>query len=139
MSAEQAGGIIVWRNRVVLRRTLRGEWVFPKGWIDPGETVEQAALREVREETGVQAEIVQLGGRALVEIEGQAREVVYYLMRVTDSPEWAEHAGVDAASVPVDEVGDMLTFENNRQLWDQMAGEVRRLIRTRRGWSSAGR
>jgi len=139
MPAEQAGGIIVWRDRIVLRRTLRGEWVFPKGWIDPGETVEHAALREVREETGVQAEIVQLGGRALVEVEGRTREVVYYLMRVTDSPEWAEHAGADAASVPIDEVGGMLTFENNRQLWDQLSGEVRRLIRTRRGWSSAGR
>jgi diadenosine hexaphosphate hydrolase (ATP-forming) len=139
MVAQQAGGIIVWRDRVLLRRTLRGEWVFPKGWIDPGETEEQAALREVREETGVRAEIVQIGGRAQVEIEGEPREVVYYLMRVTDSPEWAEHAGADAASFPVDEVSGMLTFENNQELWDKVAGDVRRLIRNRRGWSSTGR
>ena len=60
MGPVQAGGIIVWRDRVVLRRTLLGEWVFPKGWIDPGESLEQTALREVREETGLETEIVEL-------------------------------------------------------------------------------
>jgi len=137
--AVQAGGIIVWRDRIVLRRTARGEWVFPKGWIDPGETAEQTAVREVREETGVRAEIARLAGSAPYEAEGEVRNVVYYLMRVTDSPEWAEHAGIDAASVPYDEVADMLTFDNNRHLWLQVYNEVHRLIRTRRGWALADR
>jgi diadenosine hexaphosphate hydrolase (ATP-forming) len=135
MEAIQAGGIIVWRDRVILRRTLRGEWVFPKGWIDPGETVEQTAVREVREETGVHAEIVSKALTAVYEAEGETRNVAYFLMRVTDSPEWAEHAGIDAAAFPVGEVGDVLTFENNRQLWGKVSGEVRQLIRNRRGWS----
>jgi 8-oxo-dGTP pyrophosphatase MutT (NUDIX family) len=34
------------------------KWVFPKGLIDPGETIDQTALREVREETGIEAEII---------------------------------------------------------------------------------
>ena len=137
--AVQAGGIIVWRDRVVLRRTAPGEWVFPKGWIDPGETAEQTALREVREETGLRAEIVQLAGSAAYQADGETRDVVYYLMRVTDSPEWSDHAGVDAASIPYDEVAEMLTFDNNRQLWSQVYSDVHRLIRTRRGWALADR
>ena len=137
--AVQAGGIIVWRDRVVLRRTAYGEWVFPKGWIDPGETAEQAAVREVREETGVRAEIARLAGSAPYEADGEIRNVVYYLMRVVDSPEWAEHAGSDAASVPYHEVAEMLTFDNNRQLWLRVSNEVHRLIRTRRGWALADR
>lgn len=135
MAPVQAGGIIVWRDRVVLRRTLRGEWVFPKGWIDPGETPEETALREVREETGIRAQIVNPAGIASYEADGEERAVSYYLMRVTDSPEWADHAGIDAASFPADEVGQVLTFDNNRELWAQVAGEVHRLIRNRRGWS----
>lgn len=136
MAPVQAGGIIVWRDRVVLRRTHLGEWVFPKGWIDPGETPEETAVREVREETGIRAQIVNPAGNASYEADGEVREVAYYLMRVTDSPEWAEHAGIDAASFPADEVGRVLTFDNIRELWDRIAGEVRRLIRNRRGWSS---
>ena len=124
---------------MVLRRTLRGEWVFPKGWIDPGETPEQAAIREVREETGVRAEIVQTAGNASYDDHGETRDVVYYVMRVTDSPEWAEHAGIDAASFPVDEVGRVLSFDNIRDLWSHVASGVNQLIRNRRGWSSGDR
>jgi diadenosine hexaphosphate hydrolase (ATP-forming) len=139
MAPPQAGGIIVWRDRIVLRRTARSEWVFPKGWIDPGETPEQAALREVREETGVQAQIVGTAGVAPYEVDGTNREVVYYLMRVTDSPEWADHAGVDAAVFPVDEVERILTFDNNLHLWRRVAGEVEKIIRSRKGWSRTWR
>ncbi|HZT07833.1 MAG TPA: NUDIX domain-containing protein [Chloroflexota bacterium] len=137
MGPVQAGGIIVWRDRIVLRRTLRGEWVFPKGWVDPGETLEETAIREVREETGVKAEIIGQAGTAPYQSDGETRDVAYFFMRVTDSPEWAEHAGIDAAAFPIAEVGDVLTFDNNRELWSRVAGQVRQLIRNRRGWSSS--
>ena len=58
-----AGGIIIDENsgerRVLLvHRPRYDDWSFPKGKLDPGETVEEAALREVREETGVKCRIV---------------------------------------------------------------------------------
>jgi 8-oxo-dGTP pyrophosphatase MutT (NUDIX family) len=43
---------------VALIRTHEGRWQLPKGWIEDGETPEQAAIREVREEAGVDAELV---------------------------------------------------------------------------------
>jgi diadenosine hexaphosphate hydrolase (ATP-forming) len=135
MATPQAGGIIVWRDRVVLRRTILGEWVFPKGWIDPGETPEQAAIREAREETGIQAQIVRTVGNASYQADGEDRDVAYFLMRVVDSPEWVEHAGIDAASFPVDEVASVLSFDNIRELWDRALPDVRHLIRNRRGWT----
>lgn len=127
---------MVWRDRVVLRRTAFGEWVFPKGWIDPGETPQEAALREVREETGLRAEIVSEVGQAGYEAEGEYRDVIYYLMRVVDSPEWVDHAGVDAASVPVDDVQSMLSFDNLGTLWSSILAQVQNTIRSRRGWAS---
>jgi diadenosine hexaphosphate hydrolase (ATP-forming) len=51
-----AGGVVFDPlGRVLILRHYRGEWIFPKGHIDPGETPLQAALREVEEEAGVQA------------------------------------------------------------------------------------
>ncbi len=40
----------------------RGEWSFPSGFADAGETLEQAALREVKEETGLDLRILRLLG-----------------------------------------------------------------------------
>jgi len=45
---------------VLSRQTKRPLWEFPKGGIDPGETVEAAALRELEEETGLRREDIEL-------------------------------------------------------------------------------
>jgi len=43
-------------------REARGDWTFPKGKLDPGETFEQAALREVWEETGMHCDVIRFAG-----------------------------------------------------------------------------
>ncbi len=58
-----AGGLVLRRNGAVLEALLIGRgmprvWSLPKGHVEPRETHEQAALREVREETGCWAEIL---------------------------------------------------------------------------------
>ena len=61
---EQAGAIVYRRGRdgmhllIVGARKTPGEWVFPKGHVEPGERADEAALREVREEAGVEAALV---------------------------------------------------------------------------------
>jgi 8-oxo-dGTP pyrophosphatase MutT (NUDIX family) len=61
---EVSAGGVVFRPRVgggfdvVLIRTHEGRWQLPKGWIENGEAAERTAVREVREEAGVDAAIV---------------------------------------------------------------------------------
>jgi 8-oxo-dGTP pyrophosphatase MutT (NUDIX family) len=61
---EVSAGGVVFRPRdgggfdVVLIRTHEGRWQLPKGWVEDGESMEQTAVREVREEAGVDAELV---------------------------------------------------------------------------------
>ena len=52
-------GVMIHDDRVLLVRRINppdaGKWGYPGGWIDPGETMTQAAVRALFEETGVQA------------------------------------------------------------------------------------
>jgi len=49
-----AGGIVKNEKEKILMIFRRGKWDLPKGKLDPGESIESCAVREVEEETGVQ-------------------------------------------------------------------------------------
>jgi 8-oxo-dGTP diphosphatase len=55
-----AGGVVVRDGRIaVVHRPRYDDWSLPKGKLDPGETWEQAALREIEEETGLRCRLEQ--------------------------------------------------------------------------------
>ncbi len=121
----QAGGVVLLDGRVVLRRTQAGEWVFCKGHIEPGETAEQAARREVEEELGLLAEVREPLGVVEFVLGDELRRVQMYVM-VADpaSPAWPQHRGADAAGFPLSEVGQILSFESFRKLWRKSMSRV---------------
>lgn len=56
---ESAGGVVMYKNEgktfvLLARHKGKKKWVLPKGHLEKGETAEQAALREIQEETGAQ-------------------------------------------------------------------------------------
>ncbi|MCR5737056.1 MAG: NUDIX hydrolase [Eubacterium sp.] len=66
--AVSCGGVVIFRGKILLlykncRNRYEG-WVLPKGTVEAGETHEQTALREVREETGVKAKIIEYVGKS---------------------------------------------------------------------------
>ena len=50
---QAAGGVVSNRSNEILMISRRGKWDLPKGKLDPGETLAECAVREVREETGL--------------------------------------------------------------------------------------
>lgn len=94
-----AASAAIFRGREVLliqrgKGALKGAWSLPGGHIEPGERARDAALREVREETGVEAEI-----QAFVDLhevilrDGAGGLQAHYLIAV--------HAGLWRAGTPV--------------------------------------
>jgi len=97
-----AGGVVSRRagggvELAVVHRPRYDDWSFPKGKLDPGEGWEEAALREVWEETGLRCRLLcELAPVGYTDRKGRAKVVRYWLMEA--------HDGVFAANDEVDEL-----------------------------------
>lgn len=90
-----------------------GPWCFPKGRVDPGETHEQAALREVKEEAGLSASIVP--GADLGFGEGSCSTTHYYLMVARGYPGNHDHETEEVRLVTFEEARELFQSEGNRR------------------------
>jgi len=126
-----AGGVVAHGDRVlVLRRYSRDEIRLPKGHVDPGETAQEAALREVREESGYAGLTIEADlGAQLVEFDHKGRHVArterYFLMTLADdaSPPDGGEEQFEPVWLTWDEALAALTFEAERE-WVRRARAV---------------
>ncbi len=85
-AVQAAGGLVVRRHGeglqiVVVHRPEQQDWSFPKGKLEIGETFELAALREVREETGMSCRLLRFVGHTeYVDRKGRPKAVAYWVM-----------------------------------------------------------
>jgi 8-oxo-dGTP pyrophosphatase MutT (NUDIX family) len=120
-----AGGVVVRRmsgRPFVAVVRVRGEiFALPKGHPDGDESPEEAARREVREETGVEAELVEKLGdvRYWYARQGQrVRKIVsFFLFRYrSGSVDDHDHEVEEALWIPLDEAPDRLAYEGEREM-----------------------
>jgi 8-oxo-dGTP pyrophosphatase MutT (NUDIX family) len=135
-----AGGVLVRRLRgswhlAAIRPAGKpeGVWALPKGRIDPGETGEATALREVREETGA-------GGRSLGKL-GDVRYVFtwngerifkvvsFFLVRYAegrlgDVPEAFRHEIAEVRWLPLEDAPGLLTYKGEREMAERALARV---------------
>jgi 8-oxo-dGTP pyrophosphatase MutT (NUDIX family) len=135
--AVSAGGVVLAELRpdaqvaLVAHRSVRGtlQWTLPKGAQEQGETIEQTALREVREETGLEPELV--GPLDIIdywfvwapERTRYHKFVHYFLMRAVGGDFSARDQEMeDAAWFEPAQARRQMSFANERQLLDLIAG-----------------
>jgi 8-oxo-dGTP pyrophosphatase MutT (NUDIX family) len=112
-----AGGVVLRDGEVALAHRPRyDDWSFPKGKLDPGETWEQAALREVEEEIGLRCRL----GEELPSTEyrvPRGRKVVRYWRMEPESGEFSPNEEVDEVRwMPPADAEGLLSYDHDREL-----------------------
>ena len=120
-----AGGIVHRQNGdatevLVVHRPKYQDWSLPKGKLDPGETPEQAALREVEEETGWRCRLgAHVGKNEYRDRHGRSKRVDWWLMDPIEG-DFEPNDEVDEIRwVPVDDAHKLLTHETDYGLIEQ--------------------
>lgn len=124
----RAAGGIPWRRQgdeaevLVIHRPRYGDWTFPKGKLDPGETWEQAAVREVWEETAIVAVLGdELAGTEYRDRHGCVKQVRYWSMPVAADAGFEPNDEVDERRwVPVVEAARMLSYDRDRAVLESL-------------------
>src|SRR4051812_30905989 len=103
-------------SRFLLVRASRPpfDWVIPKGHIEPGETPEQTASREVAEEAGVGADVERAVGDLRFQARGQLINVRYFAMRYRADVPAAEDRELQWCSLA--DCERLLLFEDAREM-----------------------
>jgi 8-oxo-dGTP diphosphatase len=119
---QAAGGLVVRRRGgvlelVVVHRPVQHDWSFPKGKLESGETFETAALREVREETGMSCELLRfIGHTEYVDRKGRPKAVAYWIMEATGGS-FSPNEEVDELRwLSLDEASRMLSYPRDQEL-----------------------
>lgn len=122
---ESAGGVVFYRNAILLLKKKNGFWVLPKGHVEFGETKMEAALREVREEGGVVGTILEYIDYIEYEFtdfrndnEFIHKKVWWFIMHA-NSPErnpQLEEGFVEASYVPIEEAVGFAKHEDERKI-----------------------
>lgn len=107
------------RYLVVTARKTPDAWIFPKGHVEPGETLEEAALREAREEAGVVGRARGPAGELRFRSGDEDVAVTYFAVeRVSDV---AAEEGRELRWLPYGEARARLTHDDARRLLDRVA------------------
>lgn len=135
MKHDQSYGIVPlrWHQKgwqVLLVKHQAGHWAFPKGHVDPGESAQQAAIRELEEETGLSIESFlseksfQERYRYSLGKETIDKTVTYYLAKVSGTPRPQRKEIAECSWISLSDAVGKITFEEAKQLCRQVLQEM---------------
>lgn len=118
-----AGGIVLRNSEdgvteiALVHRPTYDDWAFPKGKLHPGETEEEAALREVEEETGLRCRLGrELGTTSYHDSRGRPKTVRYWEMTPIGGSLQPANEVDDARWVRLAEAPAVLSYARDREL-----------------------
>ena len=146
--AISCGGVVIFRGKILLlyknfKNRYEG-WVLPKGTVEPGEEHEETALREVKEESGVNAELMAYVGESHYRFtvpSGIVNKTVHWYLMAADSfhsrPQREEYF-YDSGYYKFHEAYHLLKFSNEKQILED-AYHLYQNMRRKNAWKTGQR
>ncbi len=123
-----AAGGIVWketpegRRVAVIHRSRYGDWSLPKGKLIGNESWEEAAIREVKEETGCDVRITGYAGSASYVSKGNPKIVLFFTMEVVSESALTDFSEVqEVLWLSPEEALKKLDYERDRELLSKIS------------------
>ncbi len=119
-----AGGVVFFEDKVFLLKNEKGEWVLPKGVIRNGELSHEVALRRVKEEAGITAQIISTAGNTNYEFFSVTRQkpvcnkITWYIMKSLNGHYKVnkEENFTDGGFYDIDEALNIITYSQDKAL-----------------------
>lgn len=125
---KKAGGIITNRDKskiVIIYRANSNDWSFPKGHIEKGETPLNACIREIREETGLNVELLkELPDMNYGDKAGNMVNLIMFLVQSKETNLTPEHTKDILKWVNVNEVESFLSYKNLKEYYNKILPNI---------------
>lgn len=137
MQYEKSCGAIVYRKfhgnveLLLIKNVSGGHWSFPKGHVENGETEEETALREIKEETGIDV-VIHSDFRQVITYAPKkdiSKDVIYFLARATTYDYIPQEEEISKIKwVEINHANSILSYDNDRQLVTKAKNVIKEIV-----------
>ena len=117
---KSCGCIVMHKDKVLLVKHNKGHWDFPKGHVEEGETEKQTAIREVKEETNVNVQILsdkKYQTNYIIKDKNIDKDVIFFLAKPLNLNQRPQLEEVSVSEwKKIEDALEVITYERSRQL-----------------------
>jgi 8-oxo-dGTP pyrophosphatase MutT (NUDIX family) len=127
-----AGGVVLWKHDndifvCIVKRRNKGVWILPRGRIEKNEHMEETVIREIKEETGIEATIIKKIGIISYSFYSSKDKVTYnkvvhfYLLRLDKQENFVPNQEIEEKLwVPLNKAKEILSYEAEKNIIDKV-------------------